>query len=110
MKISGRSQLARALREQVFLLAGKKCSRCPATTDLQIHLLVSDGGVHHHFGSDRRWKFYLDKIKSGAAVVLCRACHQRVPTARRRRVFRSRDFSAPVLQFRVLRDWSDFEI
>ena len=110
MKISIRSQLARARREQVFLLAGKKCSRCPATTDLQIHLLVSDGGVHHKYGSDRRWKFYLDQIKSGGAVVLCRACHSRVPTARRRRAFRSRDFSATVLQFQELRNCPDFEI
>lgn len=108
--VSLRTQLARALREQVFLLVGQKCSRCPATTDLQIHLLVSDGGIHHKFGSDRRWKFYLDKVKAGEALVLCRACHQRVPTARLRRAFRSRDFSATVPRCPELPENPDFEI
>ena len=51
--------------------------RCPATADLQVHMLVADGGAHHKFGSDRRWAYYLAAAHAGKCELLCRRCHQR---------------------------------
>ena len=72
---SRETKLATALRSQVFLLLGGKCKRCPATTDLQVHLLFDDFGAHHKFGSVKRQKFYLKCAEAGDCELLCRACH-----------------------------------
>ena len=85
--MSPRTLKAHAYRAEVYTLFGGKCVRCPAITDLQVHMLVSDGGAHHKFGSDRRWKYYLDAANAGKCELLCRRCHQREEQAiaRRRR-------------------------
>ena len=85
MKVSNRTQLARVLREQVFSLLGGKCARCPATMDLQVHILFDDHGAHHTFGSPRRWKFYLEATNLHLTELLCRKCHQVETTAALRR-------------------------
>ena len=80
---SNRTTLAHAYREQVLWLFNRKCLRCPATTDLQVHLLFNDYGAHHKFGSGRRWKFYLECVRGGDAELLCRRCHQRAEQLKR---------------------------
>jgi len=90
-----RTQLARALRAQVFLLAGGKCARCSAIADLQVHCLVADRGRHHTYGSSRRWTFYLALFKTGQAVLLCRSCHSRQTTSDLRRARALRRAASP---------------
>jgi len=72
---SRETKLATAYRSQVFFLLGRKCKRCPATSDLQVHLLFDDFGAHHNFGSVKRQRFYLKCAEAGDCVLLCRACH-----------------------------------
>jgi 5-methylcytosine-specific restriction endonuclease McrA len=75
-----RTLQARALKEQGFMLLGRKCASCPSTDDLQIHVHFDDNGAHHKFGSDKRWRFYLACAQGKEATVLCRRCHNRVTT------------------------------
>ena len=73
----------RSLREQVLLLLGDYCCRCLATSDLQVHVIIDDGGAHHLWGSCRRWKYYLECARTSDACILCRRCHNHVSYSER---------------------------
>lgn len=75
------------LRAAALTLAGGKCARCPATSELQVHLLHPDGGIHHKFGSFKRWRFYYAALTAKTAIVLCRSCHS-IETTRELRLAR----------------------
>lgn len=48
-----------------------------------MHIRFNDYGAHHHFGSIKRWRFYLACSLEGEAQLLCRGCHSRVTTVER---------------------------
>ena len=66
---------SRSIREQLRVLLGGKCARCPQTEHLQFDCKVSQGGDHHALNWRQRLNFYVEQAKLENLQLLCPKCH-----------------------------------
>ncbi len=98
MAALSRPQRAHALRAFLFQKLGRVCALCGTTEDLQLDLIVSDGGRHHGLSHHDRQRQYLVEFNRNNLRVLCGTCNRsegaKFKKLKNRRNFRGRVFLA----------------
>lgn len=68
---------ARRKRDELFIIIGRQCARCPSTTDLEFDVIIPVGNDDHHrrYSWDQRMTFYWRQYEDDNLQVLCKSCN-----------------------------------
>lgn len=71
------TEWARRKRDELFLILGRKCARCPSEDKLHFDVIIPVGNDDHHrkYSWDQRMRFYWRQYEEDNFQILCERCN-----------------------------------